>query len=55
MNNYEKIKSMSIDEMADFLYQNLDNIIACETYKIRGGIYRFEKNIAKQWLESEEE
>ena len=55
MKNIDKIKSMNIDEMAEFLYQNIDNIIACETFEVRGGMYRCLKNTAKQWLESEVE
>lgn len=58
MNNYEKIKKMTIDEMAEVLYYSRcsaciyisshDNLPLCRgNYKCKDGI--------KQWLESEEE
>ena len=51
MNNYEKIKNMSIDEMAKWLSKNICNYCIyqkqdCEDFKCYDGI--------KQWLESEE-
>lgn len=47
MNNYEKIKNMSIDEMALYL-------ISYELYQILKNKPLKYKNI-KQWLESESE
>lgn len=47
MNNYEKIKNMSIDEMAEFM-TTAD--FSYKVFKLSGHFDDF-----KQWLESEEE
>lgn len=55
MNNYEKIKNMSIDEMAEWLSNWCklfsDEVYASEKYiKFRLSEY---KKITKQWLQQE--
>ena len=61
MNNFEKIKQMSIDEMAEWL-TNWCKIFADKVYQsqvLMLGYVNFSmggyKQITKQWLESEEE
>lgn len=51
MTNYEKIKSMSVDEMARFL-ENTTSIVAI---KLDGEYICNDKDYIKQWLESETE
>ena len=57
MTNYEKIKAMSVEEMADFLIE--DPIPFCENYGGLECIYGWHESDcrghAKQWLESEVE
>ena len=51
MNNYERIKNMSIDEMAEFL-NNKD----CDSCGYKGDDCSYDCFIGiKSWLESEEE
>ena len=59
MNNYEKIKNMSIDEMAEFI--QCGDCFYCKARDICGIWDKGETNTtelcdkyAKQWLESEE-
>lgn len=56
MTNYEKIKSMSIDEMAEWLYEFNDDSLCEYCY----GCNKENEELGceeyfKQWLESEEE
>lgn len=54
MTNYEKIKNMSIDEMADFI--DNDNCCACCIYAYKGcSLSKDCRNGIRQWLESEAE
>lgn len=58
MNNYEKIKKMTIDEMAEFLIVDHGICADCVAFKIcYGGLYGqgscYQR--IKQWLESEAE
>lgn len=64
MNNFEKIKAMDIDEMAEFIYQiETGQICGCEycphyaecnDLMDKGKNYwRLCKDYQKQWLESE--
>ena len=46
MNNYEKIKAMSIDEMAEYIIKNC--------YDLAGLIFMQKEDI-KQWLQQESE
>lgn len=68
MNNFERIKAMSIDEMAEFFYQGINCVvygdIDCETCSMNGKfdslcLYTTKDNInkeeAKQWLKQESE
>lgn len=50
MNNYEKIKSMSVDEMAEFLKQHCALLVA----KKAGSDY-VNEDLVKQWLLAEVE
>lgn len=53
MTNYEKIKSMSVEEMAEFMYENC--LCACCPY-CDGGLCHCDcKDGHKKWLESEVE
>jgi len=58
MNNYEKIKNMSIDDMAEFI--RCDDCFYCEARDICG-CWHFDEphenciKYAKQWLQQEEE
>ena len=58
MTNYEKIKAMSIDEMAELLYDTTFNDFVCNSCKApnycNGGIDECKEGI-KQWLEQESE
>ena len=49
MTNYEKIKSMSVDELAGFL-ESTTSIVAI---KLNGEYVCNNKDYIKQWLESE--
>ena len=67
MNNYERIKAMSVDEMAGFINccfcTTSSDYISCKTCFIEKLCEemnqcmqtRSEKNMIKQWLESEAE
>ena len=48
MNNFQRIKAMDIDEMAEFLKQNCALLVA----KKAGSDY-VDEDLVKQWLESE--
>lgn len=50
MNNFNKIKAMSIDEMAEFLSQYASTILV----KTKASFYASD-NLVIKWLESEEE
>lgn len=59
MNNYQKIKAMSIDEMAELFYDLTFDDFACNKgctrpMNCKGSPYECIDGI-KQWLESEEE
>ena len=58
MNNYEKIKNMSIDAMAEEFYIHLGGCSAC-AMSLKCKNHHLEKhkciNMYKEWLESEEE
>ena len=58
MNNFEKIKNMSIDEMADYLCGKEDDCDYC-LYRFRLDNFRkdacVKSKLSKQWLESEGE
>ena len=56
MNNYEKIKSMSVDEMAEWFEEHLTNTCGfdCPAYEICEGEYvRGCEETIKQWLQEE--
>ena len=59
MTNYEKIKSMSVDELADFLTVEPLGFAACKLYQSTTGNTYTSKTVAiqdtKRWLESEVE
>lgn len=60
MNNYEKIKNMSIEEMQTFIYDFMKEYEVCAYCPIRNFCHKTDKtitckNVVKQWLESEEE
>ena len=59
MTNYEKIKSLSLDKMAEFLVDNVE--MPCEMcpcnvddYKCTGSNYDCKKTL-KKWLKAESE
>jgi len=56
--NYEKIKAMSIDEMAEELYIHLGGCSACAMY-FKCKVHHMGKhkciNMYKQWLQQESE
>ena len=49
MTNYDRIKSMSVEEMAEFL----NNISTSLAIKVNGEYIVREKESVKQWLNSE--
>ena len=48
MNNYERIKNMSLDEMAEFLKQHCALLVAK-----KAGSDFVNEDLIKQWLEKE--
>lgn len=60
MTNYEKIKNMSIEEMAEILVIEIDGAFPCKAFGsvVTGSIMLSQKSVLdenKQWLESEAE
>lgn len=56
MTNYEKIKTLNIDEMADFFDYSENICDYCELHNHKNGcayIHLNCKNAIKKWLESE--
>ena len=55
MNNYERIKNMTLDEMAEFLDMSPCNHCADIAKKIKCYCLKNCRKYIKQWLESESE
>lgn len=55
MNNYEKIKAMTLDEMANFLSREDEYCEVCGFYGDTCVGDKDCKEVVKQWLESESE
>ncbi len=55
MNNFEKIKNMTLDEMAEFLDMSPCNHCADIAKKIKCYCLKNCRKYIKQWLESESE
>ncbi len=54
MNNFEKIKAMSIDEMAEFIAENINCGSCCLTDTACSVDLECDE-VVKQWLETESE